>query len=140
MPFIYNVKFICGIARSKEFIVSPGLYTTEINILNFDNERTAKISKLFIPVVLEDRAIAREPKTQRPLAKELLNLPPNAATMDDCVKITKMLKAAAGGALKIGFLKIESSLELTVTAVYTVMDSTSRSVNIDVDQVQGIRT
>lgn len=135
MSFIYNVKFVCGIAKSEEFIVSPGLYTTEINILNFDRERTTEVLKLFIPVVINNKAIAREPKTGRALAKELIRLAPNSATMDDCLKITKMLKAGSG--LKIGFLKIESTLELAVTAVYTVMDINSKSVSIDVEQIQG---
>src|SRR5215471_8775695 len=121
MPFVYNVKFVCGQALSKEFIVNPGIYTTEINILNFDNEKTAEILKLFIPVVLENKAIAREPKFGRPFGKDSIKLPPNSATMDDCLKITKILDTGSG--LKIGFLKIESTLELAVTAVYTVMDT-----------------
>ena len=137
MPFIYNVKFVCGQAQTKEFIVNPGIYTTEINILNFDNEKTAEILKLFIPVVLENRAIAREPRSSKPLGKDAIKLPANSATMDDCLKITKALNAGSG--LKIGFLKIESTLELAVTAVYTVMDAGSKTVSIDVEEIQGIK-
>jgi hypothetical protein len=137
MPFIYNVKFVCGQAQTKEFIVNPGIYTTEINILNFDNEKTAEILKLFIPVVLDNRAIGREPKFGKPLGKDSIKLPANTATMDDCLKITKALNT--GNGLKIGFLKIESNLELAVTAVYTVMDTASKNVSIDVEEISGVK-
>jgi len=135
--FIYNVKFVCGKAATKEFIVNPGLYTTEINIFNFNNEKTAEIFKLFIPVVLKNRAIAREPKFEKPQAEERMKLPPNCATMDDCLKITKMLNT--DDSLKIGFLKIQSGLPLTVTAVYTVMNPESKNVSIDVESIYAER-
>jgi hypothetical protein len=133
--FVYNVKFVCGKAESREFIVNPGLYTTEINILNFNNEKTAELLKLFIPVVLANKAIAREPKFEKPRNEEKLKLPPNCATMDDCLKITKMLDT--DGSLKIGFLKIQSSIELAVTAVYTVMSAETKFVSMDVEEVTG---
>ena len=53
--------------------------------------------------------------------------------MDDCLKITKML--GTDDTLKIGFLKIQSSLPLTVTAVYTVMNPESKNVSIDVESI-----
>jgi hypothetical protein len=132
--FVYSVKFVCGKAASKEFIVSPGFYTTEINILNFSNEKEAEILKRFIPVVLKNRAIAREPKFGKPLSEEKMKLPPNCATMDDCLKISRKLDT--DDSLKIGFLKIESNVELAVTAVYTVMGSDTRMVSIDVEEIQ----
>lgn len=132
--FVYNVKFVCGKAASKEFIVNPGFYTTEINILNFSNEKTAELRKFFIPVVLNNRATAREPKSDKPHAEEKLKLPPNCATMDDCLKITRMFQT--DDSLKIGFLKIESTIELAVTAVYTVMNPESKNVSIDVEEIE----
>lgn len=131
--FTYNVKFVCGKAATKDFIVNPGMYTTEINILNYHNEKTAELVKFFIPVVMKNRAIAREPKFEKPHADEKMKLPPNCATMDDCLKITKML--GTDDTLKIGFLKIQSSLPLTVTAVYTVMNPESKNVSIDVESI-----
>lgn len=135
--FIYNVKFVCGKAASKEFIVNPGLYTTEINILNYNRE-VAEIQKFFIPVVLNNKATAREPKIDKPHAEEKIKLPQNCATMDDCLKITKMFQT--DDTLKIGFLKIESSLPLAVTAVYTVMNPETKNVSIDVEQILEIKT
>ena len=131
--FIYNVKFICGRAATKEFIVNPGIYTTEINILNFSPEKEAEILKLFIPVVLQNKAIAREPKFEKPRAEEKIKLPANCATMDDCLKISRKLDT--DDSLKIGFLKIQSSIELAVTAVYTVMSAETRNVSIDVEEI-----
>ena len=135
--FIYNVKFVCGKAATKEFIVSPGIYTTEINILNFSPEKEADILKFFIPVVIQNKALAREPKYERPRGEEKIKLPPNCATMDDCLKISRKLDT--DDSLKIGFLKIQSTIELAVTAVYTVMAIDSRSVSIDVEQIQAHR-
>jgi hypothetical protein len=132
--FVYNAKFVCGKAASKEFIVSPGIYTTEINILNFSNEKTAELHKFFIPVVLKNKATAREPKIDKPHAEERLRLPPNCATMDDCLKITRMFQS--DDTLKIGFLKIQSTIELAVTVVYTVMNPESKNVSIDVEEIQ----
>jgi len=131
--FIYNVKFVCGKAATKELIVNPGIYTTEINILNFNNEKPAELIKFFIPVVLRNQAIAREPKFEKPVHKEELRLPANCATMDDCLKLKEALHA--DDELKIGFLKIESNLPLSVTAVYTVMNPESKNVSIEVVQV-----
>ena len=68
--FTYNVKFVCGKAATRDFIVNPGMYTTEINILNYHNEKTAELVKFFIPVVMKNRAIAREPKFEKPHADE----------------------------------------------------------------------
>ena len=137
--YVYNVKFICGIQKIPlqkdcDAVLSRGIYSTEINILNF-GLKEIRIGKLFIPLVIKNRAIAVEPKFQRPVNVELVTLPPLSATMDDCCKLAEMIKADEQ--LKIGFLEIVSPVELEVVAVYTVSNLEQTNPVIEVVQVQG---
>ena len=139
--FVYNVKFVCGVQKNKfeseceGAIVSRGIYSTEINILNF-GVKEVRIAKAFTPVVVKNEAIAREPKIQGPVGAELVTLKPLHATMDDCCKITEMLKkAGADDQLKIGFIEIISPTELEVVAVYTVTNLEQTNPTINVVQV-----
>jgi hypothetical protein len=140
--FVYNVKYVCGIQKNPfkgecTTILSRGIYSTEINILNF-GIRGTRIIKLFIPLVMKNEAIAREPKTQRAVASEVVELPALSGTMDDCCKIAEILKPhGADDQLKIGYLEIVSPIELEVTAVYTVTDIEQNNPSVEVVQVQG---
>jgi V8-like Glu-specific endopeptidase len=138
--FSYSVKFVCG--RQEECPcgcapVVPGVYATEINIHNH-NGAAAPIIKLFIPLVLGGAVIGREPKTAGRKAFDRIDLPPHSATMDDCCRISELLLGApapATSALSIGILEIISLRELSVSAVYTVSNPLSGSVDIDVKQI-----
>lgn len=138
--YVYNVKFVCGMQKNKfekdcDTILSRGIYSTEINILNY-TPREISISKLFIPVVLKNKAIAREPKTQGVVNKERVLLPKHSATMDDCCKLAEMLKGS-DEQLKIGFLEIISPGPIEVYAVYTVTGIEQMNPSINVVQVEG---
>jgi hypothetical protein len=138
--FSYSVKFVCG--RQEESPcgcapVVPGLYATEINIHNH-NGAAARVVKFFIPLVLGGVVIGREPKTVLAKTFDLIDLPPHSATMDDCCRISELLLGApapAAAALSIGILEIISFRELSVSAVYTVSNPLSGSVDIDVKQI-----
>lgn len=138
--YSYSAKFVCGTQASTEGCTSvrPGVYATEINIHNFKDIETS-IVKYVLPVVLGGEAIGREPRFVEPRAKDSIVLGPNTATMDDCCRISELLHNAPlpSMPLTIGFLVIESSQELNVTAVYTVSDLRSGFVSIDVEQVLG---
>ncbi|GAB2842568.1 hypothetical protein [Ferruginibacter profundus] len=136
--FVYNVKFVCGVQKNKfeseceGAIVSRGIYSTEINILNYGPKETTVV-KAFIPVVVNNKAIAREPETQGIAGVDRVVLKPLHATMDDCCKITGMLKkAGADDLLKIGFVEIISPVQLEVVAVYTVtnLEQTNPTINV----------
>jgi hypothetical protein len=138
--FSYSVKFVCG--RQQECPcgcapVVPGLYATEINIHNH-NSAAAPLIKLVIPLVLAGAVIGREPKIGGFKAFDRIDLPPHSATMDDCCRISELLLGApapATAALAIGILEIISLRELSVSAVYTVSNPLSGSVDIDVKQI-----
>ncbi|MBL7742729.1 MAG: hypothetical protein JNN00_04555 [Chitinophagaceae bacterium] len=137
--FVYNVKFVCGLQKSPfqkdcDSILSRGIYSTEINILNYGPKEVA-IAKAFTPVVVHNKAIAREPEINGPDNIERVVLKPFHATMDDCCKIVKMLKDA-DEQLKIGFLEIISPQPLEVCAVYTVTDIEQMHPSISVAQVE----
>lgn len=139
--YIYSVKFVCGTqlpTRESCTSVRPGVYATEINIHNFKDTETS-IVKYVLPVVLGGEAIGREPNFVEPKAKDSIVLRPNTATMDDCCRISELLHNAPlpSMPLTIGFLVIESSQELNITAVYTASDPRSGFVSIDVEQVAG---
>ncbi len=139
--FSYSVKFVCGTQPEPGpkvphacTPVRPGTYATEINIYNY-NRQTAEIKKLFVPVVLSGEPIGREPRVAKVHGEDKISLPQHTATMDDCCRIDEVLKLPAG-LLTIGFLEIISTVELSVTAVYTATDLKSNSLSIDVDQIQ----
>ena len=140
--FIYNVKFVCGQQKNKfendceGAILSRGIYSTEINILNYGPKEVV-IGKLFTPVVLHNKAIAREPKIQKFVGVDRVVLPPLHATMDDCCKIVEMLKPMQPDLqLKIGFIEIISLVQIEVVAVYTVTDLEQNNPTINVVAVE----
>lgn len=139
--FVYNVKFVCGLQKNKfeteceAAIVSRGIYSTEINILNY-GLKEASVVKVFIPLVVKNKAIGREPDTQSFAGIDKVVLKPLHATMDDCCKITEMLKKVdADDQLKIGYVEIISPVQLEVVAVYTVTNLEQTNPTINVVQV-----
>jgi hypothetical protein len=138
--FHYSVKFLCGRQEACPCgctPVVPGIYATEINIHN-PNDVAAGVVKLFIPLVLGGAVIGREPKAVGFKAVDAILLPPHSATMDDCCRISELLLGApapATASLCIGILHIVGFRELSVSAVYTVSNPESGSVDIDVNQI-----
>jgi hypothetical protein len=145
--FVYNVKFVCGIQRNKitesceaagpgpgSAVLSQGIYSTEVNIFNYHSRTEARIIKYFAPLVLENKVVGFEPKQQPAKLIDRIVLRPNSATGDDCCGIAKLLKVK--NLLNIGFLKIVSSVDLSVTAVYTVADLENRVASMDVQQIE----
>lgn len=140
--FVYNVKFICGIQKRPfdndcSAILSRGIYSTEINILNF-GFKPIVIAKAFTPLVVKNEAIAIEPKFSRPVNAERVELPALSATMDDCCKLAEMIKVK-DEQLKIGFVEIISPVELEVVAVYTVTNIEQDQPSISVVPILGKR-
>jgi hypothetical protein len=140
--YVYSVKFVCGLQAERACHcgpVRPGAYATEINIHNY-LDTNAKIEKHVLPVVLAGAAGGREPRFVGRKVSDQIVLPPHTATMDDCCRLVELLLGAPVDAdlpLSVGFLEIVSSRPLNITAVYTVTDSKSGSVSMDVEQVQG---
>lgn len=139
--FSYAVKFVCGTQADCNCActpVRPGSYATEINIYNHGDE-PAEIVKYVIPVVFGGAAAGREPRTVTARAEDRITLPPQAATMDDCCRLSELLLGAPAegpAPLSIGFLEIVSPVELTVTAVYTASGPGGGPVSIDVQQIE----
>ena len=117
-------------------ILSRGIYSTEINILNY-GIKEVPVVKIFTPVVLHNKPIAREPETMKPVGVDRVTLAPFHATMDDCCKIVEMLKPVqADEQLKIGFVEIISPVQIEVVAVYTVTDLEQTHPTINVVAVE----
>jgi hypothetical protein len=138
--FSYAVKFVCGTQSGCGCAcgpVLPGIYATEINIYN-PGEKAAEIVKYVIPVVFAGAASGREPHTVVARAEDRITLPPHAATMDDCCRLTELLvgpNPEGKAPLSIGYLEIVSRTELTVTAVYTASGPDGGPVSVDVEQI-----
>jgi hypothetical protein len=140
--YTYAVKFVCGVQTDCGCgcaPVRPGMYATEINILN-PKCNEAKIVKRFVPFVFAGAVTGREPAVATAKATETMFLPSGGATMDDCCRIAQALYGAVPGTtmpLTIGYLEIISDQDLHVTAVYTASDPEGRGLSMDVVQVQG---
>jgi hypothetical protein len=140
--YIYSVKFLCGEQKDECCSfgpVRPGRYATDINIHNFQ-DREVTITKRAIPLVLAGGVRGREPKTSSATATDRIKLSPHSATMDDCHRILELFLGASPTEpipLTLGILEITSSIELNVTAVYTVTDLNNGSPSIEVESIVG---
>lgn len=142
--YVYAVKFICGVQAECDCQCTPlrpGTYATEINVLNY-LDAEIKVEKHVIPVVFAGAPAGREPRFATRKASDRIVLPPHAATMDDCCRLSERLLGAPPGQalpLTVGFLEIVSNRPLTVTAVYTVSDPKTGAVSMDVEPIAGRR-
>jgi hypothetical protein len=156
----YSVKFVCGLqpfdptgaAATGEPVVKPGNYATEINIHNYTYRQVPLGKKVLILVkdaTVEGR-VGREPKPVEPVVFDMIQLPPDGATMDDCNRIWALTKtnltANNPRPLTIGYLVILSPVDLDIDAVYTAQVIAALggqpgplAVSIDVERVQGKR-
>jgi hypothetical protein len=141
----YGVKFLCGYVKetppgvvplTPAATLRPGIYATEVNILNYHNVPIT-VHKYLYPLMRKTEAIGREPRSVTRRASDVITLPAKSATFDDCLRLHEILHEATGDEpLSIYFLEIVSPVELTVTAVYTANDLRGVSVALDVVQVQ----
>ena len=139
--FVYSVKFVCGEQRDDCCgcsPVQPGRYSTEINILN-PGAKPAPVLKRVIPLALAGAISGREPKFKGPATREIIQLPAHNATMDDCCRLLELLLGAppsGPAALTLGILEIISTVEVSVTAVYTATRGDGGAPSIDVKQIR----
>lgn len=170
----YAAKFVCGWNKSNTGFVAPGAapngeatvklgnYATEINIFN-PQQVDQDIKKRVIVLYRSDAffpPIGREPNVIPETGGEGIVLPIFFGTMDDCNKLYQLagIPIVNPPTLVIGWLVIQSPLELDVTGVYTaelcsdkgvgggpanlcnnVAAGTNYSVSlsIDVEQIEG---
>lgn len=118
------MTFVCGVNKDNCcacWPVSPGGYSTKINIHKF-TDRDSSVIKRIIRLVLSGAVCGRKSEVATITAVDRLVLPAHTATMDDCCRLRELL---SGGAversipLTTGVLEIISTVELAVTAVYT---------------------
>ncbi len=141
--YSYSVKFVCGTQPASDGCccapgVRTGIYSTEINIHNYQSYGWAWLQTSVIPLIQAGTPQGREPRIMSSRSTESLYLPPGFATMEDCCRLNERLFGTAppaGQPLNVGFLEIVSNVELKVTAVYTATDLESKSVSIDVEDV-----
>ncbi len=138
--YVYSVKFICGAAEAGPDqipIVEPGFYATEINIHNYRPEGV-DVGKEVITLVEQGEAVGREPAFAGVSGNDGIGLPPNTATMDDCVRIAE-ITGLDTSVLTIGYLVLRSAQEIKVDAVYTTtgFDAGVFPPQVDVERVEG---
>jgi len=135
--YTYAVKFVCGTQADCDCVcgpVRPGIYATEINILN-PKCKEAHVVKRFVPLVFAGAVTGREPAVATARVIDKIVLPSGTATMDDCCRIAEMLYGGVPQSsmpLTVGFLEIISDQELHVTVVYTASDPHGHGLNFDV--------
>ena len=138
--FVYSVKFLCGEQKDDCCAcgpVRPGRYATEINIHN-PGLTQAPVLKQVIPLALAGGVSGREPNFKAPATREAIRLPAHSATMDDCCRLLELLLGAPPSGpvpLTVGILEVISTVELSVTAVYTATDGGGGAPSIDVKQI-----
>ncbi len=140
--WVYSVKFVCGAAQTdaREIpIVEPGFYATEINIHNYRPE-AVEIRKQVLFLVQDNEAVGREPNFVQVGGQDGIGLPPNTATMDDCLRIREIAGVDTSN-LTIGFLVLQSTAEINVDAVYTTTGREAGQFppSIEVERIEGDR-
>lgn len=125
-PFVYSVKFLCGLQTvgssaftpPREPPVKPGNYATAINIHNFHSGTTTG------SVEFCKKAVIALPESVQPRGQispiKFDALGPDQALEVDCSDIVSLFPAGTKLPPFIkGFVEINSPLQLSVTAVYT---------------------
>ena len=161
--YSYAVKFVCGYqppiqttAATNAFTEPPvksGNYATEINIFN-PQFKEVGLRKRFIALVRNGQAV-KEPESVTHVTTATMVLKSGYATMDDCDLLWKLVKvgppAPPANSLLIGYLVINSPLELDIDAVYTsaavraaqtpgqAQTLESQNVSIDVERIPAKR-
>lgn len=169
--YSFAVKFVCGYNpdnvglsqsgnREGEPTVKFGNYATDVNIFNQDYFSQADIRKKVILLVKEGYPEGREPRVSKATGFDAITLQSMQATMDDCNRIAELLYGVGSVPtpmpLLIGFLVLESNVDLSVTAVYTAetcsnwinspdklecLDTSGKhqgvGISIDVEQIKG---
>jgi hypothetical protein len=139
--YIYSVQFVCGRQpeeRDRCATVLSGRYATAVTLHNVSCD-PAKVTKRFIPTVIGDEVLGREPRIAEPRVTDEIALPPGTVTMDDCCRINELLfgnPSGGGGRLIFGVLEIRSSVELAVSATYTAGPARGEVASIDVERIE----
>jgi hypothetical protein len=148
--FAYSVKIVCGRQTESNCCciagTRPGVYATEVNIQNLNLAR-APILKFVQPLINSGAVVAREPNFADPAtiaahSVDRIILPPLGVTMDDCCRIAELLLGAQPSgdtALTIAILTLVSTVELSVSAVYTANPLTGDGISIDVEYIPSQR-
>jgi hypothetical protein len=136
--FEYAAKFICGLQRERgDLRLARGLYATEVNIRN-PNDHAVRITQ-------KKLALTYPPGKQE--HGEVLSLKPHALRPDhavavDCLHVRdELFNGTFPAPYIIGFLIVEATHSLDVTAVYTTgsldeQDQLSGPPGIDVEQIK----
>jgi hypothetical protein len=154
---VFPTKFVCGLQKPTwpeggEPPVKPGNYATEVNTFNY-NTVSVSIRKQILLLVKETSVPGREPNFVNVSAVDLITLPSNTATMDDCNRIFQLLNPGAPIPtplpLMIGYINIVTAppgSNLAVNAVYTAgvpgpssTGAPAQNVSIDVQEISAKR-
>jgi CARDB len=136
--FEYTAKFICGLQRDRDDLrLAKGLYATEVNLHN-PNDQVVQVTQ-------KKLVLTFPPGEQRPgevLLLEPHDLEPDQAVGVDCVHVREKL---FGGNFPtpyiIGFLVVQATASLDITAVYTTgaldeQDQLTGPPGIHVEQIR----
>jgi hypothetical protein len=108
--FEYAAKIVCGELRERGESLAPGIYVTEVNVYN-PNERPVRLRKRLALTVPP----GGQQEGEVPLDEGHV-LAPGRAIAVDCQYLGRHVDA---GPYFVGFLVIESTESVDVTAVYT---------------------
>ncbi len=115
--FEYAAKVVCGEVQERGEPLAPGFYFTEVNVYN-PNDRPVRLRKRLMLSVPPGRQ--REGDV---VIDELHALGPERALAVDCRYLRPHVEQVHPGPYFIGFLVIESTASVDVTAVYTTAGS-----------------
>jgi hypothetical protein len=114
----YSVEFVAGLNgdRREPGPLLPGRYATAVTIYN-PGTCEVKIEKRFAALIVDDKAIGREPEKVPAKPFAAITLAAGEATFDDRVALREAVGMSTG--LLFGVLDIVSDRPLSVTATHT---------------------
>jgi hypothetical protein len=114
----YSVEFVAGLNgdRREPGPLLPGRYATAVTIYN-PGTCEVKIEKRFAALIVDDKAIGREPEKVAAKPFAAITLAAGEATFDDRVALREAVGMSTG--LLFGVLDIVSDRPLSVTATHT---------------------
>ncbi|HEV7666902.1 MAG TPA: hypothetical protein VGS22_00135 [Thermoanaerobaculia bacterium] len=144
VQYTYAVKFVCGYNGTNigvtdsgpagEPPVKLGNYATEVNLVwpeIYLTDQQAHVEKHVILLVDRGKVVGREPSVVTPSAYDTITLPSLGATMDDCNRLAFLLWGTVPTPfpITIGYLVLQSTHEIDVTAVYTSQVCSAYALN-----------
>lgn len=140
--FVYTAKLLCGSEAGDCGCdcgsVGPGRYTTAVTIVN-TSRHDVPVRHFVVPTEKLGATVGRWPDAAGAVGRDGMVLPPGSATTLDCCSVQELLLEGLSDSslpMTLGVVVIETPVEVSVVAAYTVAKGKGSVRSIDIETIQ----